>query len=119
MNDRGTLGRSGEDAAAAHLQAQGYTIVERNFRCKTGEIDIVAEADGTLVFCEVKTRRTARWGEPSEAVDPRKQARLRRLGVAWLAERGVRAQAVRFDVVSVVEGGPGGEHRLEHIVDAF
>jgi putative endonuclease len=107
----------GEDAAAAHLEASGYTILERNYRCKDGELDIVAGRGRTIVFCEVKTRRSDRWGDPSEAVHPRKQARIRRLAANWLAERGARACEIRFDVVSVVMLGGGME--LDHIVGAF
>lgn len=117
MNARGSLGRTGEEAAAAHLGSLGYRILERNYRCRQGEIDVVAERAGTIVFCEVKTRRTERWGQPSEAVDYRKQARLRRLAGAWLAERGVTASGVRFDVISVVM--EGAETRLQHLEDAF
>ena len=117
MNARSHLGRNGEDVAAAHLRSHGYEILDRNFRCKAGEIDIVAERGGTLVFCEVKTRRTDRWGEPSEAVDFRKRARIRRLGAAWLAEHRTRHDSVRFDVISLVVSG--GRHRLEHVQDAF
>ena len=117
MNQRGILGKDGEDVAAAHLQSRGYRVLERNFRCDAGEIDIIAERDGALVFCEVKTRRTDRWGQPSEAVHPRKQARIRRLAAAWLGASGRRAHSIRFDVVSVVV--EPGASRLEHIEDAF
>ena len=118
MNLRAELGRNGEDLAAAHFERLGYTIIQRNFRCSAGEVDIVAERDGTIVFCEVKTRRTDRWGQPSEAVDHRKRARIRRLGATWLAENGPRRSgSVRFDVISLVVRG--GESHLEHIEDAF
>ena len=115
--DRRALGTNGEDVAARYLEGLGYRIVERNFRCKLGEIDVVAQAGRTVVFCEVKTRRSARWGEPSEAVNLRKQARIRRLGAVWLAERAVRAHDVRFDVVSVTWNA--GEPNVDHIVGAF
>jgi len=117
MNARGVLGQSGEDAAVAHLEKLGYEIVERNYRCRRGEIDIVAGRSGTVVFCEVKTRRTDRWGQPSEAVDFRKQARLRGLAASWLAERGATARCIRFDVISILMSG--GEVQLEHLPDAF
>ena len=111
------MGRSGEDAAVTYLEARGYRILERNFRCKQGEIDIVAERGSAIVFCEVKTRRTDRWGQPSEAVDFRKQGRLRRLAAVWLSEREVRSRDIRFDVISVV--AMGAELRLDHLEDAF
>jgi putative endonuclease len=117
MNARGQLGAGGEDVAAAHLTSLGYAVLERNYRCERGEIDIVAERDGVIVFCEVKTRRTDRWGAPSEAVNFHKQARLRRLAAHWLAERGVGQRSVRFDVISLVVRGR--DHELQHLQDAF
>ena len=117
MNTRGTLGADGEGIAADYLHARGYEIVERNFRCKVGEIDIVARRGGTIVFCEVKTRRTDRWGAPSQAVDQRKQARLRSLAATWLSERATRTTEVRFDVISVVLRG--GRAQVTHLPDAF
>lgn len=117
MNAHGQLGSEGEDSAATHLVSLGYTVIERNYRCERGELDIVAERDGTLVFCEVKTRRTDRWGAPSEAVNFQKQARLRCLAAHWLTESRRRPRSVRFDVISVVVGGDG--HQLQHLEDAF
>lgn len=111
------LGSRGEDLAAAFLERRGYEILERNHRCKTGEIDIVARDGSTLVFCEVKTRRTSRWGEPYEAVDFRKQARIRRLAALWLAERNPGASSVRFDVISITLGG--GEPGIDHFAGVF
>ncbi len=117
MNARAHLGRRGEDVAAEALRGQGYDIVERNFRCPEGEIDIVARRGDVIVFCEVKTRVTDRWGEPSEAVGFAKQRRLRGLAARWLKERGARFSEVRFDVVSVIVRGSHVE--TTHIPDAF
>lgn len=117
MDARPALGRRGEDLAAELLERSGYVVLERNYRCRAGEIDIVAVDGGTLVFCEVKTRRTARWGEPSEAVHSAKQARYRRLALAWIAERRPGSVEVRFDVVSVIVGARGPQ--LTHFRDAF
>jgi putative endonuclease len=111
------LGRAGEDAAARHLRSLGFTIVERNWRCGTGEIDVIAARGRLLVFCEVKARSSSAWGVPSEAVDPRKQARLRRLAGRWLAERRPRARAIRFDVISIVVRN--GRAEVEHVENAF
>ena len=111
------LGRAGEDAAARHLEALGFEVVDRNWRCALGELDIVAARGDLLVFCEVKARRSTAWGEPSEAVDGRKRARLRRLAGRWLAEHQRRAQVVRFDVVSIVQADRRTDVR--HIPDAF
>jgi putative endonuclease len=117
MDERPALGRSGEDIAADLYEDQGYEVLERNFRCREGELDLIAAKGRTVVFCEVKTRRTDRWGEPSEAVDYRKQARLRRLGAAWLRERRPGSVDVRFDVVSVIVAD--GRARVTHLEDAF
>ena len=111
------LGRRGEDAAARHYTRLGYRIVARNWRCELGELDLVARRGDVIVFCEVKARRRDRWGQPSEAVDARKQARLRRLAGRWLAEHRGRAVRVRFDVVSIVLDG--GHSEVRHIPDAF
>lgn len=100
---RGELGRAGEDLAAAHLEARGLDILERNWRDgRRGEIDIVAwdPGAGTVVVCEVKTRIGTRFGTALEAVGPDKLARLRRLARAWLATHDVHGR-VRFDVVAV------------------
>ena len=95
------LGRRGEALAAALLQAQGLTIVERNFRCRAGEIDLVALDGPTLVFVEVRSRRSDRLGTPFESVDPRKQARVTRVARHFLAARGFADREVRFDVVGI------------------
>jgi putative endonuclease len=117
MDTRPIIGRSGEDAAVQLLRNRGLTIVERNFRCRAGEIDIVARAGQTVVFCEVKTRKTDRWGDPSEAVGYKKQARLRRLAAEWLRTHQVGRVEIRFDVVSVIVRE--GRTELRHIPDAF
>ena len=117
MDSRSALGRAGEDAAAAFYARKGFTVVERNWRCSAGEIDLIVRRGSLLVFCEVKTRSSVTRGLPSEAVDRRKQARLRRLAGRWLAERRPRARDLRFDVVAL-EGGPSGL-RVAHIPNAF
>ena len=95
-----------ETIAAALLTDNGYTVLARNWRRSTGEIDIVAEEDGWLVFVEVKYRRSGTAGAPEEAVDRRKQARIRRTAEWYLKENGIPVTArCRFDVVSY---GPGG-----------
>lgn len=117
MNARSALGRGGEDAAADHLRASGYRVLDRNYRCRLGELDIVAQLGDVVVFCEVKTRSSGRWGIPAEAVDHRKQARIRRLAAAWLAERGAPVRSLRFDVLSVVPAHGGWS--VEHFENAF
>jgi putative endonuclease len=117
MDARPTLGRVGEDLAADLYRRLGFVVVERNYRCPHGEIDVVARRGRTLVFCEVKTRSTNRWGQPCEAVGAVKQTRLRRLAAHWLGERRPGPVQVRFDVVSVIVRGAGTE--VTHIPDAF
>jgi putative endonuclease len=107
MSMRNELGRAGESLAARFLEAKGWRIVGRNVRCgRSGEIDIVAARNGVLAFVEVKTRRTARYGTPGEAVTRRKQLRIRAMARAYLASVRPGADAVRFDVIEVRTGGP-------------
>jgi putative endonuclease len=117
VDPRRSFGRVGEQLAAGHYRKQGFTILDRNYRCKEGEIDIVAARGGLVVFCEVKCRHSSHWGEPSEAVGWRKQQRLRRLAAAWLADRRPSGRELRFDVVSVLmrDGVP----EVTQITDAF
>lgn len=110
---RRALGARGEALTAQWYEAQGYTVVDRNWRCREGEIDVIVARESTLVFCEVKARTSDRFGAPVEAVTRTKQLRLRRLAAAWLSARGVHGVDLRFDVASVM-----GE-RVEVIEAAF
>lgn len=110
---RQSLGAAGEARAAAWYEAHGYTIRHRNWRCAEGELDLVVERGRELVFVEVKTRRTDRFGLPVEAITPAKQRRLRVLARRYLDVNGSRAGALRFDVVSILGG------QLEVIPAAF
>jgi putative endonuclease len=114
---RRQLGDSGEDMAAAALKRQGYKILERNYRSPLGEIDLIAKHKGVLVFIEVKTRKSERFGSPAEAVHPAKQAKLRRLADYYLKQQRLGDVAVRFDVVGILLGQDGP--RLEIIENAF
>ena len=105
---RRALGAAGEDAVARWYAASGYAVLDRNWRVREGEIDLVVQRGSTVVFCEVKTRRGDAFGAPAEAVTFRKQARLRRLAVHWLADHQARAEVLRFDVASVTPDGRGG-----------
>lgn len=111
---RQALGRYGEDVAARFLTAAGLVVLERNWRCSDGELDIVARDGDVLVACEVKTRRGAGFGSPLEAVTPRKAARLRRLVGRWLTEHPVRPAEVRIDVIGVLRP-PRGPALVEHV----
>jgi putative endonuclease len=99
---RRTLGVEGEELAAAWYEAHGYEVVARNWRCRTGELDLVVRRNRTFVFCEVKTRTTDAFGIPAIAVDQRKRQRLRVLAARYLEDSPVRAREIRFDVVSIV-----------------
>lgn len=118
MAAKDVLGRAGEERAARHLEAHGYTIVDRNWRCSAGEIDIVALTAGEVVIVEVKTRRTDGFGHPFEALTARKRARLWRLGVAWLAEHRALAQGrrMRFAAIGLIGADPATA-RLEELAD--
>ena len=104
------LGEYGERVAASHLRSLGMVVLARNWRCRFGEIDLVARDGSTLVICEVKTRTSADHGTPLEAVAGRKAARLRRLAAYWLEVHDVEPPAVRIDVVSVVVPPRGAPH---------
>ena len=94
---------AGEDAVADWYERAGYAVLDRNWRCREGELDLVVARDRTIVFCEVKTRRSAAYGAPFEAVTVTKQRRLRTLALQWLAAHpGHRAPTLRFDVASVL-----------------
>ena len=100
---RAALGSSAERAAADFLRERGYHVLERNFRCRGGEIDLVALDGSTLVFIEVKMRRTIARGAPIEAVTPQKQARVRKAAQSYLTFCGRIFQRIRFDVISVMQ----------------
>jgi putative endonuclease len=113
MRAKDALGRYGEDLAAEHLRQQGLTILARNWRCPSGELDIVARDGAALVICEVKTRRSVAFGSPLEAVGPRKLRRLRQLAMRYLDEQQVHVPEVRFDVIGIVQpltGAPAITH---------
>jgi putative endonuclease len=127
--ERVALGRYGEMVAADHLVASGMTVLARNWRCREGEVDIVALDGDVLVMCAVKTRRGVGFGTPLDAVTPAKAARLRRLALRWLADQRAAVAAggapqfdryaeVRFDVVSVLR--PLSDPTIvEHLRGAF
>lgn len=112
------VGAYGERVAVAHLLNEGMVLLDRNWRCTAGEVDIILRDGDTLVFCEVKTRRSDRFGTPAEAVGTTKIRRLRRLAAEWLSISGIRPAGVRFDVVSVLPQPAGAAH-VEHLRGAF
>jgi putative endonuclease len=96
------LGAYGETLAARYLVEQGMVVLDRNWRCDAGEIDLVLRDGEVLVVCEVKTRSSTRYGTPHEAVSEIKLARLRRLAVRWLEERRVDVRDIRIDLVGII-----------------
>jgi len=112
------VGEAGEELAVALLSAKGYRIIERNFRCKGGEVDIVARDGSTLVFVEVKTRRDLSYGPPQLAVTPFKQRQISKAALFWLARAKKPDAAARFDVVAITLLA-GASPQVEHIVNAF
>jgi putative endonuclease len=119
MRVKDAVGRFGEQLAAEQLAADGLVLLERNWRCPDGELDIVAMEGDVLVFVEVKTRSSVAFGDPAEAVGVAKAARLRRLALRWLAGHPERYwPELRFDVVAIVRCVPGGP-TVRHIRGAF
>jgi putative endonuclease len=122
MRNKDLLGRYGEDLAARHLTNAGLDVLERNWRCADGELDIIARDGAVLAFVEVKTRTTLAFGDPAEAVGPAKSARIHRLALRWLDEHrdsiGLGWPQLRFDVVSIVRRAPGGPS-VRHLRGAF
>jgi putative endonuclease len=108
------LGSYGERVAAQRLVGQGMVVLDRNWRCDRGEIDLVLRDGEVLVFCEVKTRTTAAYGHPLEAVSPAKYARLRGLAACWLERHAVRAREIRIDLVGVLLAERGAAE-VEHL----
>lgn len=117
-NARQALGAYGERLAEQTLVAQGMVVVDRNWRCAEGEVDLILRDGADVVFCEVKTRRTSTFGAPAEAVVAAKVRRLRRLAARWLATTRIRPRDVRFDVVSVV-CRPTADPQIDHVRGAF
>lgn len=107
-NTRQTLGKLGEDLAARRLAALDYVICARNWRCAAGEIDLVTERAGALIFVEVRTRRGDRFGTPEESITPRKRAKLMSAALTYLDKHAATDRAWRIDVVAI-EIGPRGE----------
>ncbi len=110
---RRVLGAHGEAQAAEWYEAHGYEVIERNWRCREGELDLIVRRGRSLVFVEVKTRTTDRFGTPAEAVTWAKQRRLRTLAMRYLEATGTRSGSLRFDVVAILAG------RLQVIEAAF
>lgn len=117
MRAKDRTGLLGEEFAAAYLERRGHTVLERRWRVRRGEIDLITSDGGILVAVEVKTRRGLGYGHPLEAVGEEKLRRLHRLMLDYLAHHGMLAASHRVDVVSVLIRGKGAEPRIEHLED--
>lgn len=113
------LAARGEERAGEYLKAKKFKILDRNYRCPLGEIDLVAERDGVIVFVEVKTRSGRGFGEPEEAVTRAKQRKLGQLAEYYLKARRLPERDVRFDVVSLLENAAAGSFEISHFENAF
>ncbi|MBI4743567.1 MAG: YraN family protein [Actinobacteria bacterium] len=115
-----SLGLDGEKIAALYLRKKKYKIINQNYRCRLGEIDIVAFFNNTVIFCEVKTRRNKEFGEPFESVTKTKQNRLRRLAEYYiLNNKNLKDSNFRFDVVSILVNEKNKPSEIFHIENAF
>ena len=100
-SSRQRRGFDGETSAAQWYEARGYEVLDRNWRCRRGELDLVLRLGSTLVFCEVKSRASDRFGTGAEAITYDKRARIRRLAAKWLAAKSARPASIRFDVATI------------------
>ncbi|MCK2221525.1 YraN family protein [Actinomadura sp. ATCC 31491] len=117
MAKKDELGKQGEQLAAIYLEAKGMKIIDRNWRCRHGEIDIIAEDGSTLIVVEVKTRSSRSHGTALESVNPRKLSRLRLLAAQWLATQPRTFEAIRVDVVALERFA--GDFALRHMRGVF
>ena len=117
-NDNKSVGVRGEEIAVAYLRGERFTIIERNYRCKSGEVDIVARDGKTIVFVEVKARRNLSYGPPQLAVTPFKQRQISKAALTWLAQHRQHDVGARFDVIAILMP-EGAVPVIEHIRNAF
>lgn len=119
LSSRGTrgIGDRGEELALRKLLSEGYELVERNYRTRYGEIDLILRQGSCLVFVEVKLRRGTAFGEPVEAVTPRKQQTIRSVAEQYVADREPAFEEARFDVIGILDSG--GEPTVRHVEGAF
>ena len=118
LQNRRTIGERGEAAAIRFLEKKGYRILDKNYRCKSGEIDIVARDKDSIAFVEVKTRTSIEFGLPEESLSWRKKVHLTKVALNYLSHRSIKGVNCRFDVVSVLMKGENN-HSIHLIKDAF
>ena len=117
INLKQFFGKRGEAAAESYLRKKGYIVVERNYRCALGEVDLIVLHGRVIVFVEVKTRSGDRFGTPAEAVERRKQRKMIQAAQYFLTHHRLGERDARFDVIGI--SWPGREPRIEHIENAF
>jgi putative endonuclease len=116
---RKEVGNKGEKLAAKFLKRKGYRIIQRNYKCKLGEIDIVAGDGGTLVFVEVKTRRTQEFGPPEYAITAAKKKQMSKAALFYIKEKRLARQSCRFDVIGITFSPESGKPEIRHTENAF
>ena len=116
---RHQFGKESEEIAAKYLKKKGYRILEHNYHTQLGEIDIIARDKKTIVFVEVKARRSYRFGDPKEAVTPKKQRTISMVALSYLKKAGLEQASARFDVVTVSAHSPTEQPEIEIVKNAF
>jgi putative endonuclease len=120
QDSRKALGNQGEYMAVEYMRSQGYLITAQNWRCRSGEIDIIAEKDGQMIFVEVRARtKTGTYGTPQESVNYRKQKQVRDTARVYIYQHKKFDRLIRFDVISVLFNRDGSFSGLDHLMDAF
>lgn len=114
---RGSFGRRGEDAACAYLERHGYKVIGRNYRCRWGEIDVIAAKGGMVVFVEVKTRRSLKFGTPGMAVTYAKQQKIRTTALHYLQQHREGYNKIAFDVIEII--ADDSKAKLRHLQNCF
>ena len=118
-DSRKELGAKGEKLAVKFLKRKRYKIIQRNYRCKLGEIDIIAERNSTLVFVEVKTRQTAEFGPPQYAITAAKRHQISKAALSYIREKNLTGKSCRFDVIAITFSSDSRKPIIEHIGNAF
>ena len=119
LDSRKELGAKGEKLAVKFLKRGGYSIIQRNYRCKLGEIDIIAERDKTLVFVEVRTKQTEEFGPPQYSITAAKRRQISKVALSYIREKNLIEQSCRFDVIGITLSSESRKPRIEHIENAF
>ena len=119
LDFRKEVGNKGEKLAAKFLKRKGYRIIQQNYKCKLGEIDIIAEHDDTIVFVEVKTRQTHEFGSPQSSVTATKRGQISRVALFYVRNKKLVDQSCRFDVIGITFSSGSRKPEIEHIENAF